>query len=450
MSRTLLAVLVTGMLLPLATRAETPTPAATGKYNILLVTCDQRTYQVLQARGYAQPALDTLARRGVTFKGHYIASAVCTPSRGVMFTGLAPQTTGIQEEMMFGWTPSMSTERVSMGTAMKKLGYATAYYGKFELDRDTVYPQPSVNYASSLQKYGFDTYQSYGEVTGGRNQGYVVDGVIAADGVSWLRSHASSLRRSGTPWFMVLSFINPHDVLWTDANLPGESVQKPVSPTDVAAIPDDAAFEKDWEFPLWSTIDQPMRAPGRPAAHWEFFLGTETVFGQIPSTRGDMWHVYDNYYLNLLRENDRQIGSVLQALDALDLWKDTIVVFTADHGELGGSHGGMRNKGPVTYEQNVHVPMIVVHPAARGGTTRDSLTSHIDLLPTLAGLSAAPPAAVAGVTAGLPGRDFSRLVTSAEEAPVDAIRPGILFNYVGLSTVSAECRCRGGRPSPRS
>ena len=51
---------------------------------------------------------------------------------------------------MFGWTPSMSTERVSMGTAMKKLGYATAYYGKFELDRDTVYPQPSVNYTAAL------------------------------------------------------------------------------------------------------------------------------------------------------------------------------------------------------------------------------------------------------------------------------------------------------------
>ena len=151
-----------------------------------------------------------------------------------------------------------------------------------------------------------------------------------------------------------------------------------------------------------------------------------------------MWHVFDNYYLNLLRENDRQVEGVLRALDALDLWKDTIVVFTADHGELGGSHGGMRNKGPVAYEQNVHVPMIVVHPEGRGGTTRESLTSHIDLLPTLVGLSAAPPAAIAEVTRGLPGRDFSRLVTSAESAPVDAVRPGILFNYVGLSTVSSD------------
>ena len=252
-------------------------------------------------------------------------------------------------------------------------------------------------------KYGFDSYQAFGEVTGGRNQGYAIDGVIAADGVSWLRSNASALRKKGTPWFMVLSFINPHDVLWADANVSGEAVQKPVRPSDTAAIPDDEEFRRDWEFPLWSTIDQPIQAPGRPAAHWEFFLGTETVFGKIPAGREDMWHVYDNYYLNLLRDNDLHVASVLQALDALGLWKDTIVVFTADHGELGGSHGGMRNKGPVAYEQNVHVPMIVVHPEARGGTTRESLTSHIDLLPTLAGLSAAPAEAVREVTNRLPG-----------------------------------------------
>jgi len=104
---------------------------------------------------------------------------------------------------------------------------------------------------------------------------------------------------------------------------------------------------------------------------------------------------------------DRHVGQLLAALDDLDLGKDTVVVFTADHGELGGSHGGLRNKGPVSYEQNVHVPMIVVHPDVRGGRTTRALTSHIDLLPTLVSLTGSPADAAREVTKGLPGRDFS-------------------------------------------
>jgi hypothetical protein len=73
-----------------------------GRRNVLFITCDQRMFQPVRAKGFRQPALDRLADRGVTFANHYIASAVCTPSRGVIYSGLTPQMTGIQEEMMFG------------------------------------------------------------------------------------------------------------------------------------------------------------------------------------------------------------------------------------------------------------------------------------------------------------------------------------------------------------
>ncbi len=408
-----------------------------GRRNILFITCDQRMFQPVRAKGFRQPALDRLATRGVTFTNHYISSAVCTPSRGVIYSGLAPQVTGIQEEMMFGWTPSMSTNAVSMGTAMKQLGYKTAYFGKFELDRDMVFPKPGANYADALKKYGFDVWQPYGEVTGEQNQGYEVDGVIGAEGIRWLRTNAERLRKAGEPWFLVLSFINPHDIFFADVNPPGESVQKGLKPGLIAAIPADAQYRKQWDFPMWSTLDEPLRAPGRPGAHWEFYRGTANVMGEIPTERRDMWRAYDNFYLNLLRENDRCMGQVLDALDDLDLWKDTVVVFTSDHGELGGAHGGLRNKGPVSYEQNVHVPMIVVHPDVTGGKTTRALTSHMDLLPTLVGLTGAPREAAARITKGLPGRDFSTVLTSPSSARPDAVRPGILFNYVGLSTVDA-------------
>ncbi len=432
----LIAVAILGGL-PLVVEPVPAYASDNGRRNVLFITCDQRMFQSVRAKGFFQPALDRLAARGVTFTNHYISSAVCTPSRGVIYSGLAPQVTGIQEEMMFGWTPSLSTNTVSMGTAMKRLGYATAYFGKFELDRDIVFPKPGVNYADALKKYGFDAWQPYGEVTGEQNQGYQVDGVIGAEGIRWLRTNAERLRKVGKPWFLVLSFINPHDIFFADVNPPGGSVQKALKPGLIAAIPADGQYRKQWGFPLWSTLGQPLRAPGRPAAHWEFYQGTANVMGEIPTERRDMWRTYDNFYLNLLRDNDRCIGQVLEALDDLDLWKDTVVVFTSDHGELAGAHGGLRNKGPVAYEQNVHVPMIVVHPNVKGGQTTRALTSHIDLLPTLVGLTGAPREAVAGITKELPGRDFSTVLASQSTARFDAVRPGILFNYVGLSTVDA-------------
>ena len=417
--------------------APAAAPAVQGKRNVLFITADQRMFRPPAARGFRQPALDRLAARGVTFANHYMSSAVCTPSRGVIYSGLSPQVTGIQEEMMFGWTPSLSTNGVTLGTAMKQLGYATAYFGKFELDRDLVYPKPGVNYAEALRKYGFDTWQPYGDVTGGQNQGYQADGVIGAEGIQWLRANAGKLRKAGQPWFVVLSFINPHDIFFADVNRPGETVQRGIRPGQIAPIPPDAQYRKQWDFPLWSTLDEPLRSPGRPGAHWEFYRGTANVMGEIPVERQDLWRAYDNYYLNLLRENDRYVGQVLDALDDLDLWKDTVVVLTADHGEMGGAHGGLRNKGPVSYEQSVHVPMIVVHPEVKGGRTTRALTSHIDILPTLVGLSGAPASAAAPITKGFPGRDFSPVLAQAATARPDAVRPGILFNYVGLSTVDA-------------
>ena len=219
-----------------------------------------------------------------------------------------------------------------------------------------------------------------------------------------------------------VSFINPHDIFFADVNPPGEQVQKSL-PGMTAPIPTDAQTSKNWNFSLWSTLDEPLRAPGRPEAHWEFYKATIDVVGEIPIERRDMWYTYENFYLNLLRENDRCIEQVLDALDDLNLRENTVVVFTSDHGELGGAHGGLRNKGPVAYEQNVHVPMIVIHPNVKGGQTTQALTSHIDVLPTLVGLTGAPKEVADEITKDLPGRDFSTILADPSSAPLNAVRP---------------------------
>ena len=88
------------------------------------------------------------------------------------------------------------------------------------------------------------------------------------------------------------------------------------------------------------------------------------------------------------RTVDEQIGRVLDALRATDAYENTIVIFTSDHGDMLGAHGGMHQKWHNAYEETVHVPFVVSSPLFQGGRREGDIpTSHADLLPTLLGLA---------------------------------------------------------------
>src|SRR5262249_57247425 len=127
-----------------------------------------------------------------------------------------------------------------------------------------------------------------------------------------------------------------------------------------------------------------------PDALYESHKRWAGVLGPITTDRKNMWYSYYNYHLNRIRDSDRTLHELIHALDDLDLWKDTVVVFTADHGEMGGAHGGLRGKGPFCYEENAHVPLVIASPVGKAGATTSALTSHLDLVPTFVGLTGLP------------------------------------------------------------
>jgi len=92
----------------------------------------------------------------------------------------------------------------------------------------------------------------------------------------------------------------------------------------------------------------------------------------------------------------------------------TIIVFTADHRELGGSHQ-MHSKGSSIYKEQIHVPMIIRHPAYPGNVRCNSVTSHLDLVPTLVGLTGVDKSKRDKVLAGRKGRDMSTLLAQPEK-----------------------------------
>ena len=114
---------------------------------------------------------------------------------------------------------------------------------------------------------------------------------------------------------------------------------------------------------------------------------------------------------------------LLEELRANGLDDSTIVVFTADHGELGGAH---------------HVPLMIVHPAYPGGRSTKAVSSQIDLAPTLLALTGEPADAVAHAGAGLKGRDLSNVLSAPEQGSTTTVRPAALFNYHMFSYLDAK------------
>jgi arylsulfatase len=404
-------------------------------YNMVLIISDEEAYHLRPAEGYTTPAREQLQLRGTTFERHYIGAAMCTPSRGVMFSGQPPQINGVYDQMELGYVPNLRTDKPSLGTIFKKLGYTTAYFGKFELRKDIITPSPHINYTDALQEYGFDTFAPDGDKVGAPDQAYDTDTYTGSEAIRWLRSNAQELNEQGKPWLLIVSFVSPHDIMYGDANQPGNDVQVSQVGMTITPPPDNTHFARQWKFLQSPSHFQPMDSPGRPRAHLAYMIGWSAFLGEIPVDALDMWNTYYNYYLNLIRDNDRNLQAVIDTLSALDLWDSTVVFRTADHGELGGSHGGLRGKGPLPYEQECHVPAVIVHPEYPGGRSCEALTSHIDLIPTLVGLTSVDAKQQKEVLGDLPGRDFTSLLKAPDRAAADAIREAVLFNYVGLQTV---------------
>lgn len=408
-------------------------------YNIIFVIVDQRAYDLRTNGDYTLPALDAIASHGVTFRNHYIASAMCTASRAAFLTGQPPQATGVIDQMQYDFSPTLQPEVPNMGSVLKAMGYKTAYFGKFEMDKEILNPDPAVNYTSAIQRYGFDEFSAGGDIGSAPLSGFENDPFIIGESVRWLRETAAGPHHGDRPFFMVTSIVNPHDIMFGNANLPGEApVQIPFAPPVLPPPPPSALYNEKWPVKLPKSLAESLTAPGMPGALSEYKKGWDGWSGTIPTDREDMWSAYHNYYLNAIRDEDRNLQQLVEALDDMDLWKNTIVVFTADHGEMAGAHGGLKGKGPFSYEANAHVPLVIAHPDAKAGTTCDTLTSHLDLLPSFVAMTGLPENKRPAAASKLPGRDFSKVLADPESAGVQATRPAILYNYFGVSTVDGD------------
>ena len=407
--------------------------SAGGPYNILFILTDQERYfrPGDLPPDYRLPAHERLAQRGIVFENHQINSCVCTPSRSVVYTGRHIQHTRMFDNTNFPWIASMSTEIPTVGDMLREAGYYTAYKGKWHLTKEfeTVNElgSPTKIFTREMEAYGFADYFGVGDIIGHERGGYLHDGIISAMGVNWLRGRGIELKAQGKPWFLAVNLVNPHDIMFIDTDRPGQPVQARNILGHIMPEPATPFYSRQWPFDLPATYAQPLDAPGRPAAHTDYIRSHDALVGNVPNEDW-RWRRRHNYYLNCLRDVDRNIVPLLDELDALGLASNTIIVLTADHGDLDGAHR-LHSKGATVYREQNNVPLIVVHPAHAGGKRCKAVTSHLDLAPTLVGLTNASAEKKAAITKGLPGRDFSPVLAAPEKASPSAVREGSLFCY---------------------
>jgi arylsulfatase len=395
--------------------------------NVLLITTDEERFNVPRPPGFSLPARERIAESGTTFTRYYAAATQCSSSRSVIYTGRHLPITQIYDNDNMPYVRPLDPALGTLGTMLRSQGYYCTYQGKWHLTNAYVDPANPVSTVDALEPYGFSEFNDWGDIDGGAWAGLSVDPVVAGQAVKWLRERAPVVS-ADQPWFMAVNFVNPHDIMSFDYGSPSP-VELPLGLAHAVKMKPPAdipVYRRNWDLELPANADDDL-AGAAPAVR-EFAAMLDTVFGPVASD--GHWLAGLNFYLNCLRDVDRSIELVLDALEASGQADETIVIFTADHGEMAGSHR-LRQKANLVYDENFHVPLVVRHPDFAGGGTTDAIASAVDLAPTLLAFAGLDDAAAATTFPALRGRSLVPAIDGR------SVRAGVLTAVETITTLDA-------------
>jgi len=322
--------------------------------NILFIITDQHHANMLSSAGnpYLKTrALDSMASAGIRFSRAYVSNPVCVPSRISLATGVMPGRFGVfHNGMKANIPPEVSAN--SLGKLIKSAGYDTFYGGKVHMAKEL-----------TPRKAGYDEYC--------KDQRDQLPEVC----VEFMT------RKRDKPFFAVASFINPHDICFAyNARQPDRRGKPLVDQLyrEAQALPVDKLP------PLPDNSEIPANEPDLIEASMKVTATTPAKLIRKDYNERD-WRNYRWIYCRLTERVDAQIGRLLDALKKNGLEKNTLVVFTSDHGDMDGSHR-LASKN-VFYENSVGVPFIMQYKGVipAGVVDDKSLISNgLDVLPTLA------------------------------------------------------------------
>ncbi|MEJ2701734.1 MAG: sulfatase-like hydrolase/transferase [Sedimentisphaerales bacterium] len=336
---------------------------------MFFIMTDQQQAAMLSCAGnqwLKTPALDRLAASGIRFERAYASNPVCVPSRYSLQTGLMPSAIGMgRNEDSPQSTVTEAMVEQSLGQLLKEAGYETVYGGKVHLPKKM----------NRIQNLG------YRILTRNRRHG------LAEACAKFIKGPHNK------PFFLFASFINPHDICYMAINAFNRSKSEaPINNEDsriCESVLDEARKAADLDGFVQShcpTLPANHAVPqAEPECITEKFLNARPFRAHARESWTDnQWRLHRWLYCRLTERVDKEIGVVLDALREAGLEKETLIVFTSDHGDMDSSHK-MEHKS-VLYEEATRIPFIMSYkgtiPAGKVDNTH-LISNGLDLLPTL-------------------------------------------------------------------
>jgi arylsulfatase A-like enzyme len=398
--------------------------------NIILFITDQERAIQHFPNGWAEanlPGLQRLQRNGLTFDRAFCASCMCSPSRASMLTGLFPAQHQVKDTLTFGTDYSNQEQQLprnlpNLATIMHEAGYDVVYKGKWHLSKPLSNPQTEQEAILAwrprdLAIYGFDRWtppdagenqdlNQFGGGTANHDERYMTGETNRRRDQEGALDYLQDVARHDRPFCLIVSLVNPHDVLSYPRTW------------QIGGYDSDAWLQGDIGLP--ETWNEDLST--KPAAQQQFVQALATGLG--PLTTEEQRLAYLNFYGNLMKHTDAYLQQMLGVLDERGFTENTLVIRTSDHGEMGLTHGGMRQKMFNFYEESLRVPLVYSNPVMfpRERHT-DAMVSHVDLLPTLASLVGAKGRSF------WQGVDYSRLL---KDPNAKAPQSHVLFTYDDL------------------
>lgn len=328
--------------------------------NIVFICSDQHSYRYTGYAGHEfveTPHLDRIARQGVIFENAYTGAPVCVPGRSCMMTGTYPSDCN-----SFGNSTVWDGSHPTWGTRLQEVGYYTRATGKMDID-----PSKGIGFEEVDTSHGHITGPDITELFR-RPVGYRmgerpnVDGRPRDDRHSdqgHAQNTAEFIREEGIemdqPWATYIGFSQPH--------------------------PSFVALQKYYERFYPNRVDMPNIPPGHLESQHLMFQELrrfKRIATPIPDER--IRRARAGYY-GMVKELDEYIGQLWNVLEETGQLKNTVFIYTSDHGEMLGAHGLWYKNN--LYEDGAHIPLVVAGAGIPNDVTVDTPVAHVDLIYTM-------------------------------------------------------------------
>lgn len=386
--------------------------------NILIIMSDEHAPQFSGFGGHPlvkTPHLDRLAASGVLFEHAYCNSPLCVPSRMSFMTGRYPHHNGAYDN-----ATALSSDAVTWAHLLRAAGYDAALSGK----QHFIGPDQLHGFQSQL---AFDLHASnhhgvfdwekgtppaarpwpgVAQAGPGITREIEVDDAVEAAALAYIRDP----ERKARPWALDVGFIAPHFPL---------------------VVP-----QRYWEMYSPEQVDLPRLPPGHLENQHPVFTRMRGMFGAADVFPEAQVRRARAAYYGLITYLDDKVGRLVEALEETGQLERTLVIYTADHGEMNGEHGMWRKSN--FYEQSVRVPLIMSWPAGlpRGRTVTRNV-SLVDVVATMVDSAGTPPVtpldgeSLLPLARGNPGAEaawkdevFSEYLAHGVARPVAMLRRG--------------------------